>query len=68
MAKKHVPEPDEPEDRFAAVFHSFKNLNNVSPIQFLARLERKGVTLTWKSKRRRPVAVGSPILTHQKGD
>ena len=58
MAKKLVPEPEEPIDRFAGVFHSFKDLHNVSPIQFMARLERKGVTLTWKSKRRKSRVVG----------
>ncbi|MCK1459117.1 hypothetical protein IVB34_12540 [Bradyrhizobium sp. 2] len=60
MAKKREPEPDEPEDRFADVFHSFKDLHNVSPSQFLARLERKGVIVAWKAKRRRAAVVGGP--------
>lgn len=51
---------DEPIDRFADVFHSFKDLHNVSPIQFFGRLERRGVTLAWKSKRRLAPVGGKP--------
>lgn len=36
---------DDLETRFAAVFHSYKDLHRVAPIQFLARLKRRGVTL-----------------------
>lgn len=59
MAKKPILAYDEPDDRFADVFHSFKDLHNVSPNQFLARLARKGVVVMWKSKRRRD-AVSKP--------
>ncbi len=53
MARKQKRTEDELEDRFAAVFHSFKDLHKVSPNQFLARLARRGVVVMWKSKRRR---------------
>ena len=52
-------EKNDPEEVFAWTFHSFKDLHNVSPNQFLARLRRRGVVLALKAKLRRRV-VGSP--------
>lgn len=44
-------EKNDPEEVFAWTFHSFKNLHNVSPNQFMARLRRRGVVLTMKAKK-----------------
>ena len=50
-------EKNDPEEVFAWTFHSFKNLHNVSPNQFMARLRRRGVVLSMKAKKsRRPVS------------
>ena len=38
-------------DQFADIFHSFKDLTQVTPLAFLAKLERKGITISRKPKR-----------------
>lgn len=45
-------------DVFGDVFHSFKDIYKVAPIQLLERLERKGVVLARKPKGRK-AAVGN---------
>jgi hypothetical protein len=49
-------EKNDPEEVFAWTFHSFKDLHDISPIQFLARLERRGVVLALKPKKSRGCA------------
>ena len=44
------PKREELIDRFADVFHSFKDLHNVTPLAFLAKLERNGITISRKPK------------------
>lgn len=48
MAKKREvldPEKEKLIDTFADVFHSFKDLYQVSPVDFLEELEKAGVTI-----------------------
>ncbi len=48
MAKKRKvidPEREKLIDTFADVFHSFKDLYHVSPVDFLEELEKAGVTI-----------------------
>lgn len=42
------PKREELIDRFADIFHSFKDLRKVTPLAFLAKLERKGITIARK--------------------
>lgn len=46
-----ITEEEELEQIFAGVFHSFKDLHHVTPIQFVAKLKRRGVVLARKPKR-----------------
>jgi hypothetical protein len=47
---KLSPKREELIDQFADIFHSFKDLHKVRPIDFLAKLERKGITISRKPK------------------
>jgi hypothetical protein len=52
MPRKYDDEQEQLGDIFADIFHSFKDLHNVAPIQIIKRLDRKGVIFARKSKRR----------------
>jgi len=43
---KLSPKREELIDQFADIFHSFKDLHKVTPLAFLAKLERKGITIS----------------------
>jgi hypothetical protein len=45
---KLSPKREELIDQFADIFHSFKDLHKVTPLAFLAKLERKGITISRK--------------------
>lgn len=54
---KLSPKRDALIGQFADIFHSFKDLHKVTPLAFLAKLERKGITISRKPKRSNSPAV-----------
>jgi hypothetical protein len=54
---KLSPKREELIDQFADIFHSFKDLTKVTPLALLAKLERKGITISRKPKRSNSPAV-----------
>lgn len=50
--RKFDSEQEELGDIFADIFHSFKDLHNVAPIQIINKLDRKGIIFARKPKRK----------------
>jgi len=52
MKERQSQKREELIDKFADIFHSFGDLHTVTPLAFLAKLERKGITISRKPKPR----------------